>query len=433
MLFDTSTQELFGLLFPSSPSTPFELSMLLFLQLAVILLTCRATAWVFVRLGQSPVVSEMIAGVVLGPSLLGLLAPDLLAYLFPAPSKPILFALAQLALVLYMFLIGCEFDHGLIKGRVKSAASVSLAGILAPFALGAALAYFLASDNSLFPAPTQPMEAMLFLGAAMAITAFPMLARIIHERGLSGTPIGTLTLAAGAVDDAAAWCVLAVVLASFSGKPGIAVLAIGGSAVFALFVMTVLRPLLARTLKLPEGAELSATQLLSILALLLLCAWYTDAIGIYAVFGAFLLGLAMPRGGVTQSLHRQLMPITATLLLPIFFTYSGLHTRIGLVDTWALWALTALVLLLATAGKGVACYAAARLQGVPQHEALGIGALMNARGLMELIILNIGLQHGIISPTLFTVMVIMAIVTTLAATPLFGWVYRDYEHAKPSE
>lgn len=424
MPIEFSLHDILQLMFPPNPKTPFELSVLMFLQLTVILLTCRAVTWVMVRMGQSPVVSEMIAGVLLGPSLLGLLAPDLMGWLFPPQSKPILFALAQLALVLYMFLIGCEFDHTLIKGRVKSAAAVSIAGILAPFVLGATLAYFIAGRNDLFPEPTQPLEAMLFLGAAMAITAFPMLARIIHERGLSGTPLGTLTLAAGAIDDAAAWCVLAVVLAMFKDNFGIAVLAIGGSFLFALLVMGPLRIALQRWLTLKEGEDLSSTQLVSVLALLMLCAWYTDIIGIYAVFGAFVLGLAMPRGAVTHSLQRMLMPITVTLLLPTFFTYSGLNTRIGLVDSWALWGLTAVVLVIAIAGKGLACYGAARLQGVGHREAAGIGCLMNARGLMELIILNIGLQHGIISPTLFTVMVIMAVVTTLMTTPLFNRLYR---------
>lgn len=402
--------------------TPFDLSVLLFMQLTVILLSCKLLSWVFVKLGQSPVVSEMIAGVLLGPSLLGLLAPGLSATLFPPESKPILFALAQIALALYMFLVGCEFDHGLIKGRLGKAASVSVAGIAAPFVLGAGLAWFLAGREDLFPAATQPFQAMLFLGAAMSITAFPMLARIIHERGLTGTPLGALTLAAGAVDDAAAWCVLAVVLASFKGQASIAFWAIGGSVVFALVVLGPLRGLLPRLIGKVEG-DLNSTQLVLILALLMLAAWCTDMIGIYAVFGAFLLGLAMPRGAVTQSLQRQLMPLTTALLLPTFFTYSGLNTQINLLSSPELWGLATVVLLFAVLGKGGACYAVARWQGMDRSEAAAVGSLMNARGLMELIILNIGLQAGLITPTLFTVMVMMAIVTTLMATPLFNRAY----------
>ncbi|MFO1252595.1 MAG: cation:proton antiporter [Inhella sp.] len=402
--------------------TPFDLSVLLFMQLTVILLSCKLLSWVFVKLGQSPVVSEMIAGVLLGPSLLGLLAPELSAALFPPASKPILFALAQIALALYMFLVGCEFDHGLIKGRVGKAAAVSAAGIAAPFALGAGLARFLAGREDLFPTATEPFQAMLFLGAAMSITAFPMLARIIHERGLTGTPLGALTLAAGAVDDAAAWCVLAVVLASFKGQASIAFWAIGGSIVFALVVLGPLRLLLPRLIGKVEG-DLNSTQLVLILALLMLAAWCTDMIGIYAVFGAFLLGLAMPRGAVTESLQRQLMPLTTALLLPTFFTYSGLNTQINLLSSPELWGLATVVLLCAVLGKGGACYAVARWQGMDRSEAAAVGSLMNARGLMELIILNIGLQAGLITPTLFTVMVMMAIVTTLMATPLFNRAY----------
>ena len=411
----------------------FELSVLLFLQLAVILATCRASGLVFRYLGQPPVVAEMIAGVLLGPSLLGWLAPGLSAMLFPAESRPILFAVCQLGLVLYMFLVGVEFDLDLIRTRLRSAASVSLAGILVPFLLGGALAWQVAGDRSLFSAQTTTTQAVLFLGAAMSITAFPMLARIVLENGLSRTSLGTLVLAAGAIDDVVAWAVLAVVLASFQGEPRIALLAIGGGAVFALFVLRVLRPLLR-----PLGAQaersghISAGSLVFVLMLVMLGAWFTDLIQVYAVFGAFVVGLAMPRGRFAQELTRSLFPLTTALLLPCFFVYSGLNTRIGLVDTPALWLLAALVLIVATVGKGVACYAAARWHGEPRREAAAIGALMNARGLMELIILNIGLQRGIIEPTLFTIMVMMAVVTTLAATPLFRRVYRLPPSVAPS-
>ena len=411
----------------------FELSVLLFLQLAVILATCRASGLVFRYFGQPPVVAEMIAGVLLGPSLLGWLAPGLSAMLFPAESRPILFAVCQLGLVLYMFLVGVEFDLDLIRTRLRSAASVSLAGILVPFLLGGALAWQVAGDRSLFSAQTTTTQAVLFLGAAMSITAFPMLARIVLENGLSRTSLGTLVLAAGAIDDVVAWAVLAVVLASFQGEPRIALLAIGGGAVFALFVLRVLRPLLR-----PLGAQaersghISAGSLVFVLMLVMLGAWFTDLIQVYAVFGAFVVGLAMPRGRFAQELTRSLFPLTTALLLPCFFVYSGLNTRIGLVDTPALWLLAALVLIVATVGKGVACYAAARWHGEPRREAAAIGALMNARGLMELIILNIGLQRGIIEPTLFTIMVMMAVVTTLAATPLFRRVYRLPPSVAPS-
>lgn len=408
--------------------SPFDLSVLFFLQMAFILAACRATAWVFMKIGQSRVVSEMIAGVLMGPSLLGLVFPEFSAYLFPEASKPILFSVAQLGLVLYMFLIGVEFDVGMIRRRLKSAASISAAGIIAPFALGGALAYFIADDPQLFAERTSSVEAILFMGAAMSITAFPMLARIIFEQGLSRTSIGTLALAAGSLDDVAAWCVLAVVLASFQSDWSIALLAIGGGVLFALAALTLVKNLLQ-----PLGDKVQVAGLMNpdilvfVLLLVMLGAWFTDFIQIYAVFGAFIMGIAMPRGKFAEELHRQMYPLTVALLLPVFFVYSGLNTKIGLVNTPYLWGLAALVLLVAVAGKGVACYAAARWHGESHKESMAIGTLMNARGLMELIILNIGLQRGIIEPALFTIMVLMAVVTTLMATPIFERIYGKKE------
>jgi Kef-type K+ transport system membrane component KefB len=408
--------------------TPFDLSVMFFLQMAFILAVCRATAWVFMKIGQSRVVSEMIAGVLMGPSLMGWIFPEFSAYLFPAESKPILFSVAQLGLVLYMFLIGVEFDVDLIRKRVKSAASISIAGIVAPFLLGGTLAYFIAHDPMLFAEKTSSLEAVLFMGAAMSITAFPMLARIIFEQGLTKTSIGTLALAAGSIDDVAAWCVLAVVLASFHSDWSIAFIAIGGGVLFALVCLTIVKKLL-----LPLGDKVESSGIMNpdilvfTLMLVMLGAWFTDFIQIYAVFGAFIMGIAMPRGKFATELHRMMYPLTVALLLPVFFVYSGLNTKIGLVNTPALWGLTALVLLVAIAGKGVACYLAARWNGESHKESMGIGTLMNARGLMELIILNIGLQRGIIEPTLFTIMVLMAVVTTLMATPIFERIYGKKE------
>jgi len=406
----------------------FDLSVLFFLQLAFILAVCRVVGILFKQLGQSQVVSEMIAGVVMGPSLMGWLLPDFSAYLFPPASKPILFAVCQVGLVLYMFLIGVEFDIELIRSRLRSAASISLAGILAPFALGALLAFYLAGDSSFFSLKTTPLQAMLFMGAAMSITAFPMLARIIFEQGLSKTSLGTLALAAGSMDDAAAWCVLAVVLASFQNNINIAIYAIGGGVLFALVTLLVIKPLLQPWgEKVAASGEMSVGILSSVLMLTMLGAWFTDFIQIYAVFGAFVMGIAMPRGKFAQELHRIIYPLTTAFLLPVFFVYSGLNTKIGLVNTPFLWLMAALVLLAAIVGKGVACYLAARWHGESHREAMAIGTLMNARGLMELIILNIGLQRGIIEPALFAILVLMAIVTTLMATPIFERVYGNRE------
>jgi Kef-type K+ transport system membrane component KefB len=258
----------------------------------------------------------------------------------------------------------------------------------------------------------------------MSITAFPMLARIIFEQGLSKTSIGTLALAAGSMDDAAAWCVLAVVLASFQNNPNIALYAIGGGAAFGLFVLLCIRPaLLPLGRRVETSGVMSQSILILVLMLVMLGAWFTDFIQIFAVFGAFIMGIAMPRGKFAAELHRIIYPLTTAFLLPVFFVYSGLNTKIGLLNSPALWLLAGGVILVATLGKGLACYAAARWHGEDHRDAMAIGTLMNARGLMELIILNIGLQRGIIEPPLFAIMVMMAIVTTVAATPIFKRIY----------
>lgn len=409
----------------------FEISVLFFLQLAAILLVCRAVGWLAKWIGQPQVVAEMIAGVALGPSLFGLLLPHMQGLLFPAASKGLLYAVSQVGLVLYMFLVGLEFDTTLIRNRLRSAAGVSLSGILIPFVLGSMLGFFLIRSHLFFTPKVVTWEAMFFVGASMSITAFPMLARIIYERGLSGTSLGTLALAAGSIDDGAAWCVLALVLASFSGDPMIAILAIGGGVLYAAGTLTIGQKLFQQLGKMAERERgVSPTLLTLTLSLVMLGAWFTDRIGIYAVFGAFIMGVAMPRGRFAAEIQRQIMPLTTTFLLPLFFVYSGLNTRIGLVDSAWLWLIALVVLLAACLGKGVACWAAARISGEDNRSALAIGTLMNARGLMELIILNIGLERGIITPLLFTVMVIMAIVTTLMASPIFEWVYRRYNPAK---
>lgn len=403
----------------------FDLSVRFFLQLAFILVVCRIVGLIARRVGQPQVVGEMIAGVVMGPSLFGLMLPEWQSYIFPKASMTILYAISQVGLVLYMFLIGTEFQVDMIRDRLRSAASVSLAGIVTPFILGSMLALMLLGDATYFTREVSRWEAMLFLGAAMSITAFPMLARILYERGLTGTSLGTLALAAGSMDDAAAWCILAIVLASFKGDATIATFAIGGGLLYAVAVLTVGRALLRRLGdRVERDGALRGSLLAFVLALVMLGAWFTDVIGIYAVFGAFIMGTAMPRGLFAKEIQKQLEPLTTNFLLPLFFVYSGLNTRLGLVDSAYLWGVTLLVLLAACFGKGVACWLAARLNGEENREALAIGTLMNARGLMELIILNIGLERGVITPTLFTIMVMMAIITTLIATPAFEFVYR---------
>jgi Kef-type K+ transport system membrane component KefB len=402
--------------------SPGELAILFFLQVAVILVVCQAVGVLGRKAGQPQVVSEMIAGVMLGPSLLGWLWPEAQARLFPADSMQVLFPVSQLGLATYMFVVGMEFRMDIVQRRWGSAAAVSVAGMVTPFVLGAGLGWLLHEHTELFPERTSRMEAMVFLGASMCITAFPMLARIIHFKKLAGTTMGTVALCAGAIDDAAAWCLLALVLASFDGDFGQAIRNIGAGGAYVGVVLLLLRPAMGWwSERIRQRGSMNDREFVLALALMAGGAWCTDAIGLHAVFGAFVMGAAMPRGLVVQTLVARIEPLAVALLLPLFFTYSGLNTRIGLLDTPALWLMAGLVLLVAVGGKGVACWLAARASGLNQREALGIGTLMNARGLMELIIINIGLQRGIISPELFAALVIMAVVTTLVASPLFDW------------
>jgi Kef-type K+ transport system membrane component KefB len=402
-----------------------ELAVRFFLQLAVILGVCRVVGFLARKVGQPQVVGEMIAGVLLGPSLFGLLWPGLQQQVFPkGVPMSILYASSQVGLVLYMFLIGVEFDTNLIRRRLRSAVTVSLAGIVTPLVLGGLLALLLIGRPDFFSTHVVVWEAMLFLGAAIAVTAFPMLARIIFERGLSGTSLGTLALAAGSTDDAVSWCILAVVLAVFKQNVLIALLAVAGGVVYALVTLLIGKPLLRGLGTMVERQEGIRGPLLAfVLMLVMLCGWITDAIGIYAIFGGFILGVAMPRGVFARHLKNILEPVVTNFMLPLFFVYSGLNTSLGLVNSWLLWGIAGLVLLAAVGGKGIACWLAALLNKEPNREALAIGSLMNARGLMELILLNIGLQQGIIKPTLFTMLVIMAVVTTLMASPIFELVY----------
>jgi Kef-type K+ transport system membrane component KefB len=398
-----------------------------FIQLAVILLFCRLVAAIALRLGQPQVVAEMVAGVLLGPSLFGLLWPEAQHWLFPwdtaqkmRDTQSYLFPVSQLGLALYMFVVGMEFRVDIVKRQLKSSIAVSVAGMVTPLLFGAALAWIFFYQTDLFPKKTSLAEAMLFLGASMCITAFPVLARIIHFKKLSGTAMGTVALGAGAIDDASAWCLLAVVLASFDKNWNHALANIGGGVAYVAVTLLVVRPLLvrAKTWLVKDGTLTDAGLVLG-LVLMTLGAFFTDLVGLHAVFGAFVMGAAIPRGIVVRDLVARIQPLTVALLLPLFFTYSGLNTKIGLLNSGFLWLMCGAVLIAAVIGKGVACWVAARATGIPNRQALGIGTLMNARGLMELIIINIGLQRGIISEGLFATLVIMAVVTTLMASPLF--------------
>lgn len=413
--------------------TPSELSAYFFVQLALIIATCRLVGYAARRwLGQPQVVGEMMAGVLLGPSLFGFFLPDLQAAIFPPETKNVLFVCAQLGVGLYMFLVGLGFRSDHFRSQLGSAAAVSFTGMAAPFLIAVMLAPMLQRVPGLFASDVNQFQATLFLGACIAITAFPMLARIIHERGLTDTKLGSLTLSAGAIDDAAAWTVMAIVLASFGDGPGVAIKAIIGGASFAGFMLIFGRKLLAPLGRIAErNGHLTHSMLAAVLVLFMLCAFAMDYIGIHAVFGGFVLGICMPRGLLSNEIQRQLEPVIMVLLIPMFFAYSGLNTQLTVVNNAELLAIATGILTASILAKGVACYAAARITGQDNATAMAVGALMNARGLMELIIINIGLQRGIIGPALFSMLVIMAIVTTFMASPLFDLVYGRKHRSPP--
>lgn len=401
-----------------------ELSVAFFLQVFVIVATCRGVGWIMKRYFDQPqVVGEMIAGVILGPSLLGLLAPGVQAAIFPAETKPILYVCAQLGVGLYMFLVGLGFRTDDFRLNARSAVAVSLSGMAAPFLVALALAPWLLSLG-LFGDGITGLQATLFMGACISITAFPMLARIIHDRGLTRTPLGSLALSAGAIDDVGAWTVLAIVLASFGGGPEVAIRAIVGGGLFAGLLITFgPRLLLPLATWAEREGKVTPPMLAVVIMLFGLSAWVMDAAGLHAVFAGFLLGVVMPRGLLTREIRKQVEPLTTALLVPMFFTFSGLSTQLTMVNSLSLAGIAAVILIGSVAAKGLACWAAARATGQDNATSMAVGTLMNARGLMELIIINIGLQKGVIGPALFSMLVIMAIVTTLMTSPLFERVY----------
>jgi len=389
-----------------------------FVSVVVILLVCRLVSWAVGRTGQPPVVGEMIAGVLLGPSLLGAIAPGAENELFPTALRPLLYVAGQIGLVAFMFQVGHEFRSHLPRGLARTAAAVSAAGTAGPLVLGALLAFGAHGRVGIFLPSVAPGVTYAFVGVAMAITAFPMLARIISERGLTGTRYGSLALASGAIDDVVAWCLLAGVLAAASGRPKPIVVAVGGVALFALVIVFVARPLLARAFG-PGGPQ-DEVRILIAAAALFGAAWFTDEIGLYAVFGAFCVGMAIPSEPSAERTVAAISTPNRIVFLPLFFVYSGLNTRFGLLTNRPLLVFSALAVLVAIIGKFAACWGAARLSGLERPVALRLGTLMNARGLMQLIALNVGLEAGIVNGELFTALVLVALVTTLMAAPILS-------------
>ncbi len=403
--------------------TPVELAPRFFLAVVVILLVCRAVSWLLGRVGQPPVVGEMVAGVLLGPSLLGLLLPAVQEAVFPGEVRPVLFVVGQIGLVLLMFHAGYAFGTHGSDGLPRTAAAVSLAGVTAPLVLGAGLVLVAAGHVPLQPDGVPVGVVAAFVGVALAITAFPMLARIITEQGQAGTRHGSIALASGAVDDVVAWVLLAVVLAAATGSAGPALVTVGGALVFVALVRYVAHPGMRRLMAATRVGD--DARLLSTVAVLFGAAWFTDEIGLYAVFGAFALGLAVPRVPAADRVVGALTPVTA-VLVPMFFTYSGLNTRFGVFTEPSVLLFAVACVLVAVVGKFGACWLAARRRGETQGVSLRVASLMNARGLMQLIALNIGLEAGIVGPALFTVLVLVALVTTIMTSPLLTWVERRH-------
>jgi Kef-type K+ transport system membrane component KefB/nucleotide-binding universal stress UspA family protein len=373
---------------------------------------------------QPLVIGEIIAGIMLGPSLLGLIAPDFASALFPAITRPFLEVLSEIGLIFFMFLIGLELNPRYLKGQLDTAILVSHVSILVPFSLGSLLAlmlYPLVSNNEV------PFTAFaLFLGSAMSITAFPVLARIITENNLQSTKLGTLALTCAAVDDVTAWCLLALAIAVVrTGNFVGAIPTIVESLVYIAFMFTVVRWFLEKlATHYKRTGRLTQLALAGIYMGVVVSALITELIGIHLIFGAFLLGAVMPKNaGLVKELAVKTEDFVLIFLLPVFFAYSGLKTEIGLLNSPELWLLCLSVLAVAIAGKYIGTYVAARVCGINNRDASALGWLMNTRGLTELIVLNIGLKLGVISPLLFTMLVIMALVTTFITSPLLEWIY----------
>ncbi|HEV2397328.1 MAG TPA: cation:proton antiporter [Candidatus Sulfotelmatobacter sp.] len=393
---------------------------ILTLQLAVVLAVCRVAGWLFQRIHQPKVVGEMFAGIMLGPSLLGLIAPHFSAYLFPPASLGFLNALSQVGVIVFMFLVGLKINPGELKKQGHAAVLTSHVSITAPFVLAAFLALFLyprLSDDSV-----HFLSFALFMGSAMSITAFPVLARILSERKMLSSRLGTVAIACAAVDDVTGWCILAyivVLIRSEHSKTSIW-MTIAGIVVFGLAMIHGVRRLLSGFERVyrKKGA-LSENWLALMMLLVLASALITEYIGIHLLFGAFLMGAIMPKEAkfVRYVLDR-FETITVTLLLPLFFAFTGLRTNIASVKGPEMWMYCLLIIFVATAGKLGGSTLASWLSGMPLREATGLGILMNTRGLMELVILNIGLDIGIISPALFSMMVMMALVTTFMTSPM---------------
>lgn len=393
-----------------------------FLQLILIVLAAHGVGVLFSKFGQPAVVGEMVTGILLGPSFLGSLLPGVSDFLFPASSLGSLRLLSQIGVCLFLFAVGMEFDAGHLRQRAQTAVVVSHASILIPYLLGVALSVLLFRELA---APGADFVSFaLFMGISMSITAFPVLARILQERGLTQTFLGATATTCAAIDDVTAWTILAFVVAiAKAGHPASAIFSIVLLVVFVGFMLWWAKPLLARCLRpvTSQSNDLARGVVAGIVVLVFTSALCTEIIGVHALFGAFLAGVVIPRQGhLLKGLKVRLEHLSSTFLLPVFFAFTGLRTQMGLLNDWASWLACLAIILTATVGKLGGSMVTARLTGMAWNDSFALGALMNTRGLMELIALNLGYDLGILSPRIFTMLVLMALATTLLTSPLLS-------------
>ena len=401
----------------------------LLIQIIAVLLMVRLFGYLFNLIGQPGVIGEIVAGIVLGPSVLGFFFPDAFHFLFPAHSLTNLELLSQVGLILFMFVIGMELDFSVLKNKINETLVISHAGILVPFFLGILSSYWIYETYAASQTPFLPFA--LFIGISMSITAFPVLARIIQERNMTKSPLGTLAIASAANDDVTAWCLLAVVIAiSKAGSFASALYSVGLAVVYIAIMFLVVRPFLKKVGEVYANQEaINKTFVAFILLILIISSCITEIIGIHALFGAFMAGVVMPSNiGFRKVMMEKVEDISLVFFLPLFFAFTGLRTEIGLINSPELWLVCLLLVTVAVVGKLGGCAIAARLVGESWKDSLTIGTLMNTRGLMELVALNIGYEMGVLPPSIFVILVIMALVTTFMTTPLLHLVERFFVH-----
>jgi len=398
-----------------------EPASMLLLQIISILIVSRLFGYLFAKIGQPTVIGEILAGIVLGPSLFGLFYPSAFHFLFAANSLGNLYILSQIGLILFMFTIGMDLNLGALKEKMGVTYVISHASIVIPYSFGMLLSYFIYQEFA--AAQTDFLSFALFIGISMSITAFPVLARIVQEKGLTKTHMGTIALASAAINDVTAWCILAAAIAiAKTGSLMSSLYTIGFSVLYVLIMFFVVKPFLKRVGEIYSNSEvLNKSVVAFLLLILIVSSFVTQVIGIHALFGAFLAGVVMPPlPNFRKLVIEKIEDVSVTLLLPLFFVFTGLRTQIGLLNTPYLWTICAVFIIVAISGKFIGGAFTARILGETWRDSLSIGVLMNTRGLMELIVLNIGYEMGIFPPSIFVMLVIMALVTTFMTTPILS-------------